>query len=168
MRVTRMGLAAQLRSLCLAFIVVLASASTVLAWVGKVVRISDGDTITVLHEKRPERVRLYGIDCPESRQTFGYRATQFTENAVFGKMVEVHPFDVDQYGNTVGIVRVKGTILNEELIRAGLAWVYTHYCHLGLCRKWKGLMAQARSERRGLWAGSNPTPPWKYRREKRQ
>jgi micrococcal nuclease len=135
-------------------------------WTGKVVSIADGDTITVLHESRPERIRLYGIDCPERRQPFGNRARQVTGNALFGKVVEVHPFDMDQYGNTVGIVRIRGVVLNEELIRAGLAWVYVRYCHLGICRKWEGLMEEARSERRGLWADPKPIPPWEFRREK--
>ena len=55
------------------------------AWTGRVVGVSDGDTITVLHNNYPERVRLYGIDCPEKRQVFGMRARQFTADQVFGK-----------------------------------------------------------------------------------
>ncbi len=43
---------------------------------GKVVAISDGDTIRVMHNGRAERIRLWGIDCPEKRQPFGTRATQ--------------------------------------------------------------------------------------------
>lgn len=145
---------------------VLALAQGVFAWNGRVVGIADGDTITVLHDSRPERIRLYGIDCPERRQAYGKKAQQFTAKRVYKQVVEVHPFDVDQYGNTVAIVRMKGSILNEELIRLGLAWVYTWYCNLGICRKWEGLMSEARSSRRGLWADRNPIPPWAYREEK--
>jgi len=43
-------------------------------WMGKVVGVSDGDTITVTHDGKGEKIRLYGIDCPEKRQAFGKRA----------------------------------------------------------------------------------------------
>lgn len=51
---------------------------------GKVVGISDGDTITVLtDQKRQIKVRLYGVDCPETKQAYGTRARQFTSDKVF-------------------------------------------------------------------------------------
>lgn len=57
---------------------------------GRVVGISDGDTITVLtDEKQQVKVRLYGVDCPESKQAYGTRARQFTRDKVAGKRVEV-------------------------------------------------------------------------------
>ncbi len=56
---------------------------------GKVVGVSDGDTITVLHNGKGERIRLHGIDSPEKRQAFGNRAKQFTSNLVFAKTVAV-------------------------------------------------------------------------------
>ena len=54
---------------------------------GKVVSITDGDTIEVLINGKAEKVRLYGIDCPEKNQAFGTRAKQFTSATVFGKVV---------------------------------------------------------------------------------
>ena len=61
----------------------------------KVIGIMDGDTIEVLHDRSPLRIRLYGIDTPEHDQDFGTRAKQFTSEKVFGKMVEVEPMDED-------------------------------------------------------------------------
>ncbi len=49
---------------------------------GRVVGVSDGDTITVLHNGKGERIRLHGIDCPEKRQAFGKRAKQVTSDLV--------------------------------------------------------------------------------------
>ncbi len=72
---------------CLILLLILPSLTW--AWQGKVVGISDGDTITVLHNNRGEKIRLYGIDTPEKRQDFGNKAKQFTSNMVFGKSVEV-------------------------------------------------------------------------------
>ena len=57
----------------------------------KVIGISDGDTIKVLHEGTQVRIRLYGIDTPEKRQAFGNKAKQFTADRVFGKTVTVIP-----------------------------------------------------------------------------
>ncbi len=68
------------------------------------VGVSDGDTITVLHKGKPERIRLNGIDYPEKRQAFGRRAKQFTSNLVFAKTVTVQALDQDRYGRTVGVV----------------------------------------------------------------
>ena len=89
---------------------------------GKVVRVSDGDTITVMHNGKGERIRLHGIDCPEKRQAFGKRAKQFTSKLVFGKTVTVQVMDRDRYGRTVGEVLLPaGRSLNRELVRAGFA-----------------------------------------------
>jgi|LGVF01.1.fsa_nt_gb endonuclease YncB( thermonuclease family) len=107
---------------CLILLLILPSLTW--AWQGKVVGISDGDTITVLHNNRGEKVRLYGIDTPEKRQDFGNKAKQFTSNMVFGKHVEVESVTKDRYGRTVGLIYINGQCLNEELIRTGFAWVY--------------------------------------------
>ena len=70
----------------------------------KVIGISDGDTIKVLHEGTQVKIRLYGIDTPEKRQVFGSKAKQFTSGQVFGKAVTVVPMDTDRYGRTVALI----------------------------------------------------------------
>jgi micrococcal nuclease len=90
---------------------------------GKVVGVSDGDTITVLQNRTPIKVRLHGIDCPEIGQDFGSRAKAFASEIVFGQVVKVVPRETDRYGRTVAdVILVDGRILNHELVRAGLAW----------------------------------------------
>ena len=91
-------------------------------WSGKCVGIADGDTIRVMHQGKAERIRLYGIDCPERGQDFGTRARKFTSDMVFGKVVDVEPVERDRYGRTVAWVSVDGKSLNRELLRAGLGW----------------------------------------------
>ena len=50
------------------------------AWEGQVIRVTDGDTIVVINEDREQvRIRLYGIDAPESDQAFGDEATEFVK-----------------------------------------------------------------------------------------
>ncbi len=138
------------------------------AWEGKVVGVTDGDTITVLHDKTAVKVRLYGIDCPEKRQPFGSRAKQFTSDLVFGKVVDVETVDVDRYKRTVGIVRLPdGSVVNQEIVRAGLGWLYAAYCKRPICHEWKTLESEAAAAKQGLWKDKNPVPPWEWRREER-
>ena len=96
----------------LAFAVLMAALTLVLAipgatlaegpaWSRQVVGVADGDTITVMHDGRGERIRLYGIDTSEKGQGFGQKAKSFTAGLVAGKVVTVVPADVDRYGRTV-------------------------------------------------------------------
>ena len=132
---------------------------------GKVVGVSDGDTITVLRNRTPIKVRLHGIDCPEIGQDFGSRAKAFTSELVFGQVVKVVPWDTDRYGRTVAdIVLADGRILNHELVRAGLAWWYRKYAQdIGTLAE---LEAATRDAKRGLWSQPNPLPPWEWRKTK--
>jgi len=132
---------------------------------GKVVGISDGDTITVLKDSRTTKIRLYGIDCPEKSQDFGRKTKQFTSNMVFGKDVKITSYGQDKYGRTIGLIYLdsNGQCLNEELIKNGYAWVYREYCKDGFCQKWLQYEQNARANKFGLWSGHNPISPWEFR-----
>lgn len=136
-----------------------------LSWSGKVVGVTDGDTITVLNGTRTERIRLFGIDCPESDQDFGTRAKQFSANMVFGKIVEVTPVGEVSHGRTVAWVTVDGRSLNKELVRNGLAWWYRRHAENETELKLEE--AAARAQKIGLWSHPHPVPPWKFRRNQR-
>jgi endonuclease YncB( thermonuclease family) len=138
------------------------------AWSGKVIGIADGDTITVLRDNDQVRIRLYGIDCPERGQAFSRKAKQFTSKMVFGKVVEVDHIDTDRYGRIVALVTVFKRLVNEELVNAGFAWVYTRYCDRPICERWKALEQEARDAKRGLWVDPHAIPPWEFRRERRK
>jgi micrococcal nuclease len=130
---------------------------------GKVVGVHDGDTITVLRDRTPVKIRLFGIDCPETGQDFGSRAKGATSELAFGKVVTVHPRRNDRYGRTVAdVVLPDGRILSHELVRPGLAWWYRKYApkDASLAR----LEVEARAARIGLWSQADPTPPWTWRR----
>lgn len=140
------------------------------AWSGEVVGITDGDTITVLNSKtlKDVKTRLYGIDCPEGGQAFSKRAKQFTSDMVFGKVVEVHRMDTDRYGLTVALVSLDKQLLNKELVKAGLAWVYDRYCSEPICESWRNFQLRAKLDKRRLWRDPDPIPPWEFRRKKRR
>ena len=134
---------------------------------GKVVAVTDGDTIKVLRAGKQVRVRLSGIDCPEKRQAFGNRAKRFTSDLVFAKQVTVKVMDVDRYKRIVGEVILKdGTNLNHALVRAGLAWWYQRYAPGD--HELERLEKSARENKRGLWADPDPVPPWEFRKRRRK
>lgn len=131
--------------------------------------ISDGDTITVLNDENQQiKIRLYGIDSPESGQPYGRKAKQNMSALVFGKDVEATPIGQKHYGRTVARVSVGGLDVCEEQLRAGYAWVFPRYCKLKICREWETIEAEARAARRGLWQDKAPIPPWEWRKEKKR
>jgi endonuclease YncB( thermonuclease family) len=82
----------------------------------KIVSVLDGDTIEVLHNTHPERIRLSAIDCPEKGQAFGNNAKQATSALVFGKGVMLQTFGKDTYGRTLADVRLlDGTHVNHTI-----------------------------------------------------
>jgi endonuclease YncB( thermonuclease family) len=130
---------------------------------GRVVGVNDGDTLTLLtSENRQERVRLAGIDAPESRQPYGTRAQQELSALTFRKHVRVAVMDIDRYGRTVGRVWAGTVDVNAELVRRGAAWVYRQYNRDPMLPP---LEAEARQARRGLWAlpAAEQVPPWVWR-----
>jgi len=130
---------------------------------GKVIGITDGDTITVLRGSSQNKIRLHGIDCPETGQDFGSKAKTVTSGLVFGKLVTVRVRGMDRYGRTVAeIVLPDQRILNQELVRQGYAWWYRKYAPND--RLLSKLETDARAARVGLWAQPDPTPPWEWRR----
>ncbi len=129
---------------------------------GKVVSVLDGDTIGVLYSKRAKRIRLNGIDAPEKGQAFGQKAKQFVSEQAFGKEVTVRTFGLDKYGRTIGDVFLPDRrMLNEELVRAGLAWWYRKYAPDNV--KLEKLEVEAREANRNIWSHRKPVPPWVYR-----
>jgi endonuclease YncB( thermonuclease family) len=133
--------------------------------VGQVVKIADGDTLTVLDSARNQhKIRLAGIDAPEKAQAFGTQARNALAAAVFRQTVRVDVTDTDRYGREVGRVFCAGHFVNADLVRAGFAWRYVQWDKTG---EFAPLEADARRHRRGLWADSHPVPPWEFRKAKR-
>ena len=134
---------------------------------GRVSHVSDGDTVVVLTSGREEvKIRLHGIDCPEAKQPFGQAAKRQTLALAGRKEVTVIPMDTDRYGRTVGEVLLPdGTSLNKTLVATGYAWWYQKYAPRDA--ELAALEAEARRQRRGLWADSNPIPPWEWRKLQR-
>jgi endonuclease YncB( thermonuclease family) len=86
-----------------------------------------------------------GLMPPEKKQTFDKKAKLYLSDLVFVKEVEIQPQDKDRYGRTVGLVYVGQRSVNEEMVKAGFAWVYRQYCMPPDCAGWLKLEHQAKS-----------------------
>lgn len=135
---------------------------------GRVVAISDGDTLTILDESKTQiKIRLAGIDSPESRQPYGAKAKQELSELAFNRMVKVTVETRDRYKRIIGRVYVDGILdVNAELIKRGAAWVYPQYANDPALY---ALEHEARINQRGLWKLPNHerVPPWLWRKFKR-
>lgn len=138
---------------------------------GRVIGISDGDTLTILVEKgtskTPVKIRLAEIDAPESKQPWGKRAKQALSALAYGKQASAEVQTTDRYGRKVAQVFVNEEWVNARLVKDGNAWVYRQYSkNPDLLR----LEDEARTTKRGLWSlpESQRMPPWEWRRGSRQ
>ncbi|MEA3468980.1 MAG: thermonuclease family protein [Thermodesulfobacteriota bacterium] len=134
------------------------------ARVGKII---DGDTIRVQYKAQNILVRLWGIDTPEYHQAYSKVAKKYTEQLVNNSLVRLEEKDWDDYGRMVAIVTMKDDrCLNEELLKAGLAWVHIYYCKEAICDQWNEYEKIARQKRIGLWRDKSPVPPWIHKRKR--
>lgn len=138
-----------------------------MAFEGRVVGVSDGDTITVLDStNKQHKIRLGGVDAPESSQDFGNRSKQSLSALVFGKTVSVPDSKTDKYGRTVSRVFVNGVDAGLAQVQQGMAWHYKQYekeQSMADRLSYAAAEQQARANRLGLWLQVNPQRPDEYR-----
>jgi endonuclease YncB( thermonuclease family) len=148
--------------------------------IGKVVAVTDGDTIKVLDENQVlHKIRLSGIDAPEKAQPFGNVSRKHLASMVAGKNVRVETTKKDRYGRVLGKVWVQprdcpscGKTLNANhaQILSGMAWWYRAYAKDQSAQdrgRYESAVDEARKRKRGLWSEPNPVPPWVWRRGER-
>ena len=130
---------------------------------GKVIRVADGDTLTILtNSKKQEKIRLIGIDAPERGQAFGTASRHALNKLCFKQHAYVDYEQRDRYGRILGRVFCNKIDANQSQVREGMAWVYRYYSND------KSLIAlenDAKDQRLGLWQSKNPIPPWEFRRQ---
>ncbi len=136
---------------------------------GRVVSVSDGDTITVLDNTNTQhKIRLAGIDAPEKNQAFGTASKRSLSDMVFGRQVAVEWSKHDRYGRTVGKVIVNGMDANLEQIKRGMAWFYVKYQNEQSVQDrldYAGAQDDSQKNRLGLWSDANPVAPWDFRKQ---
>lgn len=127
---------------------------------GKVIGVTDGDTLTLLVDKIKYKIRLEGIDAPENGQSFSAKARHALTTKVFEKQVRVEVTGQDKYGRTLGWVYLDDVNVNEWLVSHGWAWQFKEY---NQDERLATMEAEAREAKAGLWAEENALPPWEYR-----
>ncbi len=131
---------------------------------GKVIRVLDGDTIEVLQGKKPVRIRLANIDAPEKTQAFGRWSTNQLKGLVAAQPVTVTYTQTDRYGRIIGnVFTTNGTEASRFMVQSGGAWVYERY---NTDKALPALQREAQKQKHGLWADSQPMPPWEWRHNK--
>lgn len=131
----------------------------------RVVGVSDGDTLTCLTSANQQyKVRLHGIDAPESRQDFGTQAKNSLSNMVFSKTVTLNVKDTDRYGRTVADVLINGKSVNLAQVENGYAWAYRQYLTGNDKTTYVAAENRARAAKLGLWAMPNPINPSDFRK----
>lgn len=126
----------------------------------------DGDTVQVLADGKMQKVRLNGIDAPESGQPFGQRSKQNLLKLAAQKQTEVIASSTDRYGRWLGTLIIDGININAEQVKTGMAWAYRYRGHatdINMLR----LETAAKENKVGLWSTPNPVEPWKWREKQR-
>lgn len=148
--------------LCLS---ILAAVFSVPSFAYEVIRIADGDTLTLLVDNKPLKIRLANIDAPEKKQPFGQRSKQSLSDICWKKDAEYQAQSIDRYGRTVAVVTCSGVEANRKQVERGMAWVYVKYN-----RDWALVRIEqtARNRAVGLWGDPHAKPPWDWRKLSRE
>ncbi len=122
------------------------------AWVSWVM---DGDTVLLLPEgeHEPVKLRLQGIDAPESCQPGGERSREALMALVLRKTVQVEWHGQDSYGRHLARLWVEQTDVGAEMVRMGWAWAHSYRAGRG---PYAALQRQAQGEKRGVFAAREP------------
>ncbi len=149
------------------FLALLAGPLLAAEYAGRVVGVSDGDTLTLLvpdgTSYQQVKVRLGEIDTPERKQPYGTRAQQTLSDLAYNQQARVVVQDTARYGRTVGRVYVGSVDVNAEMVKQGAAWAYRQYLKDQSLLK---LEADAKAAKRGLWGlpEAERCPPWDWRK----
>ena len=133
-------------------------------WSGRCVGVTDGDTVKVLNAENVEvKIRLEGIDAPETKQAFGDKAKRYLSGLVFGRNVQVLETGTDFFKRTLAVLMIGETNVNESMICDRFAWHFKRYSD---DQKLHWQEWEARSNKRGLWSDPEPIAPWDWRKRK--
>lgn len=132
------------------------------------IRIIDGDTAEVLIVGQgSQRVRLLGVDAPESRQAFGKASKKSLATCTTARPLQLASNKTDRYGRLVGVIYAGGIDCNLYQIQSGMAWHYKAYQNDQTKtdqQKYANAEQYAQTQKIGLWSDNCPIAPWNYRK----
>lgn len=134
---------------------------------GKVISVADGDTVTILDaNKEKHKIRLAGIDAPESAQPYGNAAKKHLSSLIGSKSVCVDWYKHDKYNRKIGVILLNDQDINYEMVKAGYAWHFKKYEKEQKPEDrvlYSDAQNTARSDVIGLWSEPNPIEPDAWR-----
>lgn len=130
-----------------------------------VIHVWDGDSLVINTKNGPQQLRIMGIDSPEKSQPFAKESKEYLSHLLLNQTVTIKSHGKDRYHRLLVKIKWRETDIAHTMVERGLAWAYRQY-HPPKTLIEKEL--QAKREKRGLWQQSTPTPPWKWRKEKRE
>jgi endonuclease YncB( thermonuclease family) len=141
--------------------------------IGKIVQVSDGDTVNILVNKETHRIRLASIDAPETAhgsnrpgQPYGEASRKHLADNVAGKTLSLICFEKDQYGRDVCDIPVGDTTANRLQVQHGMAWANQQGGGKYLRdHSLVELEKKAKQAKLGLWAEPHAVAPWVWRHD---
>lgn len=159
-----------IRAIVGGLLLLIAATAYAAEFTGHVISVADGDTVTVSDTRSQHlRVRLAGIDAPERGQPFGKLSADNLSRLVRRQEVLIRWYKKDRYGRLVGVVIHRERDINLEQVRAGYAWWYREFAgeqNAGDRIAYERAERNAKANALGLWAGSEPIPPWDWRKQR--
>ena len=133
---------------------------------GRVTRIIDGDTLTLLdNAHQPHTIHLFGIDAPELTQDAGHKAKTSLSAQALNQPASAQCHAKDRLGHDLCILYINGQDIGLEQIRTGMAWWNQRHAlqqTVQLRSVYQQAEFNAKIRRFGLWNSKNPTPPWEW------
>lgn len=131
-----------------------------------VIKVKDGDTLVVETARQREiTVRIYGIDAPEMKQSYGKESKNTLEGLCLNASAKIEIMGADRYGRVIGLVCCNGVDAAAYLLSGGFAWVYEDYLDdEKMFEAYLESQRFAQEYEQGLWQDENSIPPWKWRR----
>ena len=166
-----------LKTIPLAILFLLLTCTTSLAGQFKVTRAYDGDTIKAKGHDIEIKVRLVGIDAPETSkkkrqpgQPFGQKSKKYLAGMVLNKTVDIKGYGLGRYGRILGVIYLNGKNINLEMVKAGLAEVYKGKPPKGFnIESYRHAETEARTAQRGMWSlGNKYVSPKEWRKMHRK
>jgi endonuclease YncB( thermonuclease family) len=139
---------------------------------GEVVRVTDGDTVSIEPKNRGKRFtcRLYGIDAPETKkrdkpgQPYAQAARRELTKLVLGHTVEITTTGEKTHNREVCILRINSMDVNREMVNRGYAWTYRKHLKSPYASEYIEAENNARARAIGVWQQNNPMPPWEFKK----
>jgi endonuclease YncB( thermonuclease family) len=129
-------------------------------WNGWVSWVMDGDTVLLVRagQSEPVKLRIDGVDAPESCQPGGMASRDELIRLVLRKQVLVSDLGQDSYGRQIGRLSVEGVDVGAELVRSGMAWAYRFRTGRG---PYAALQREAQKDKKGLFSAAEAamSPP---------